>query len=212
MIASNTINMNLTTYTVNTIIKNMRMFFQKKLNDFVLQNSDLKYLGLGKNKLSSVPDFLGESFANAYLIDYSSNRLTKIPKPPSNVQLFYVMDNPIETIEAGVFEKAESLYQFFATDCQISSIENDAWQGADNLGWILLEVRSFKIIIFYSKIKNDLLNFSLFKITFILKNFITIWYKLLTKKNAIGKLSKVYRIFNVFGFNKTRSHIFNGKL
>ena len=90
------------------------------------------------------------------------------------------MDNPIETIQAGVFEKANSLYQFFATDCQISSIENDAWQGANNLGWILLEVRSFEIInlfnVFYNKSRNELINHNLFELTFIntLKNFITI--------------------------------------
>jgi len=104
--------------------------------------TQLKYLGFGKNKLSSAPDFLGENFADAYLIDYSSNDLTTVPKPPSNVQLFYVIGNPIETIQAGIFEKAKNLYQFFATDCQISSIENEAWQGAENLGWILLEGNS----------------------------------------------------------------------
>ena len=111
--------------------------------NFILQNRQLKYLGFGKNKLSSAPDFLGENFADAYLIDYSSNDLTTVPKPPSNVQLFYVIGNPIETIQAGIFEKAKNLYQFFATDCQISSIENEAWQGAENLGWILLEVKHF---------------------------------------------------------------------
>ena len=100
----------------------------------------MRYLGMSGNQLTDVPDYLGDSFTDAYLIDYADNKLTKMPKVGPNLRQLYVGGNQIRTIRSGSFERAEHLYELFASDSQVEDVEPGAWAGALSLGWIKLEV------------------------------------------------------------------------
>ena len=100
----------------------------------------MRYLGLGHNHLSSVPDFLGDDFVDCYFIDYAINSLNRFPRPPDHLYQLYVTGNPLRHIPQDTFSRASHLQTLFASDCDVTQIDEGAWRGATKLAWILLEV------------------------------------------------------------------------